>query len=80
MFALFPVGGRVSVVTAQESGNTGLSFCAEQNIDAGTLTAPQLPMLALQCNLEDSNSINTTMQGKDLEDLPFLSLSKCMKL
>ncbi|XP_060789618.1 uncharacterized protein cep295 isoform X3 [Neoarius graeffei] len=55
-------GGRVSVVTAQESGNTGLSFCAEQNTDAGTLTAPQLPTLALQCNLEDSNSLNTTMQ------------------
>ncbi|MCI4382953.1 hypothetical protein PGIGA_G00020750 [Pangasianodon gigas] len=55
-------GGSVSVIAAQESGNTGLSFGAEQNTDAGTLSAPQLPMLPLQCNLEDSNSLNTTMQ------------------
>ncbi|KAK3537676.1 hypothetical protein QTP70_017093 [Hemibagrus guttatus] len=55
-------GGNVSVVTAPESGTTAFSFYAEQNTDAGTLPTVQPPMLPLQCNLEDSNSLNTTMQ------------------
>ncbi|XP_053366477.1 centrosomal protein of 295 kDa isoform X3 [Clarias gariepinus] len=51
-------GGTVS---PQESKNLCLSFCAEQNPDAGThITAPLVPMLPLQCNLEDSNSFNNT--------------------
>ncbi|KAF5901729.1 centrosomal protein, partial [Clarias magur] len=51
-------GGTVS---AQDSGNPCLSFRAEQNADAGTrITAPQVPMLPLQRNLEDSSSLNNT--------------------
>ncbi|XP_017331362.1 centrosomal protein of 295 kDa isoform X5 [Ictalurus punctatus] len=55
-------GGSVSEVTAPENWNAILSFCAEQNTDPGTLAAPQLPTLPLQCSLQDSNSLNTTMQ------------------
>ncbi|KAB5562573.1 hypothetical protein PHYPO_G00019470 [Pangasianodon hypophthalmus] len=51
-----------SLRSVHTGGNVSVSFCAEQNSDPGTLTAPQLPMLPLQCNLEDSNSLNTTMQ------------------
>lgn len=61
---LFPVGASVSAVTAPDSGTTALSFYAEQNTDIGTLPTVQPPMLPLQCNPEDSNSLNTTMQGK----------------
>ncbi|KAG7327944.1 hypothetical protein KOW79_007888 [Hemibagrus wyckioides] len=55
-------GASDSAVTAPDSGTTALSFYAEQNTDIGTLPTVQPPMLPLQCNPEDSNSLNTTMQ------------------
>ncbi|XP_027015836.2 uncharacterized protein cep295 isoform X2 [Tachysurus fulvidraco] len=48
------------VVTAPESETTAFSICTEQ--DAGMLQTVQPPTLPLQCNLEDSNSMNTTVQ------------------
>lgn len=63
LHAVSPVGGSVSEVAAPENKSiVCLSLCAEQNTDAG---APQLPMLPLQCNPEDSSSLNATMQGKN---------------
>ncbi|XP_060736406.1 centrosomal protein of 295 kDa isoform X2 [Tachysurus vachellii] len=55
-------GDGVFVVTAPDCGTTAFSICTEQNTDAGTLQTVQPPTLPLQCNLEDSNSMNTTVQ------------------
>lgn len=52
-------GGSVYEVTASESGSSSLSIGS----DAGAFKAAQPPTLPLQCVMEDSNSLNTTMQN-----------------